>query len=343
MNAESFFMSVRIVNGENSHTKSSYKLHFFLFNLLFINPTPMNLKICLAICFFYSSKILMAQLAPVGTTWNYVLWTPVNVREARNIKITIQKDTLIQGKVYSKLFSSFDFLEESYKTIENGKVYYFARDGHHLLFDFNANMGDTIIIERPDPNNIDSIYPLSIRIDSIYYEKDIKQDSLKIYNISNISTIAPNYVEKTIVYERLFIGKNLTSEHNTIFRNDIFPFNIEASTTSFYCYREPNGFSFLLIDSAECDIVDIKEVSELQNQISLYPNPVQKKLFIQNETRYSIQHIEFYDISGKQISKSKPTDLNEIGTDFLPNGDYWMIIEFTNHYRIIKKIVVADR
>ncbi len=298
----------------------------------------MNRLIFLLPLFFYFN--VQAQLAPVGSSWNYVHWTYMHWPESRNIKITIQKDTLIQGKVYSKLHSSYGYINESYKTLDNGKVYYFAQNGHHLMFDFNANAGDTIVVERHTFNGVDTIFPEAIRIDSIYYDKDINQDSLKIYQIR---IIGPDQGMTAIIYERLLIGTTLMSEYNTIVSEDMFPINIEASNTHFCCYREPNGFDFLLTDSALCDILDVNEIASLQNKLFVYPNPTNQILNIQNETQYDISAIEIYDVAGMNLSSNLKILNNSIETNTLPSGNYWLIIEFTNHYRIIKKIVVASK
>jgi hypothetical protein len=62
----------------------------------------MKQKLLLLLFFIGTSIGATAQFAPVGSVWNYVDWHPWLWPESHNVKITIEKDTLIQGKTYSK-------------------------------------------------------------------------------------------------------------------------------------------------------------------------------------------------------------------------------------------------
>jgi hypothetical protein len=289
------------------------------------------LLLCIC-CGFLSSG---AQLVPVGTTWNYYHWTPTRWPESRGITITAVKDTLIAGKIYTHL----DGEQDGFKTIENGKVYYYLKNDHHLFFDFNAQKNDTLIVDRCLEN--DTIFPFGVIIDTIYYEKDIQRDSLRVYVIRPVKPDMPGEGMSTLVFERLLTGDPHSIYGNTVCSNDLMGFILEASNISLQCYREPGGFSFLQVDSGECYRVGIDEVIGLESQVSLYPNPSNGIFTIGNDSKYTIQHIDFYDLSGKQITQAKTTGLNEVDSHLLPSGQYWVIIEFTNGYRTIKKLVIV--
>ena len=293
----------------------------------------MKQKLLLLLFFIGTSIGATAQFAPVGSVWNYVDWHPWLWPESHNVKITIEKDTLIQGKTYSK------FDNGSFKTNDSGRVYYFSNNQHHMLFDYNAKQGDTIEVEC-NTHHPDSIYPLSIRIDSIYFINDLQLNDIKAYLIHSVTPLSPWIENRSIVYEKILIGEN-TADY-TVLSEDLFPIIIEARSMYFYCYREPNGYHFLLTDSGLCDIVSTTEIEQIQQYVSVYPNPSKGKLFFRNDTPYPTHHLEFYDLSGKLIYHSTPVDITEFDTSLLPNGNYWVVIELSNHNRILKKATVAN-
>lgn len=290
----------------------------------------MKLKLILCLLLTIAAFFSKAQFAPVGTVWNYVDWHPWLWPESHNVKITIQKDTVIQGKTYSK------FEDGCFKTLDSGRVYYFAQNAPRLLFDYNAQQGDTVEIEC-HTQHPDTIYTVSIKIDSIYYIKDLDLDRVKAYNIQRMPPFDPWMPSSSTVYEKFFMGDN---PQYTIKSEDLFPPLLEARGMHFYCYREPNGFNFTLIDTGYCDVVSTYEVEQLQTEISVYPNPANQLVHIQNTSNRAISTIELYSNTGKRINDLSITQ-HEIEVSSFKTGTYWLIITLDNQVRIPKKIVVA--
>lgn len=290
----------------------------------------MKLKLILLLLLTSGAFYTKAQFAPVGAIWDYVELDIMHWPEERGIRIKIEKDTLIQGKIYSQ------FENGSLKTLDSGRVYFFAQNAPHLLFDFNAQQGDTLEIECR-PEYPDTIYTVPIRIDTVYYVKDNDLDSVRAYEIHSLTPdiwSEPN----PIVYEKFIFGHNFGGY--TAESNDLFPITREAYNIYFYCYRDPNGNYFNFVDSIYCGLLSTQEVEQLNQDISVYPNPANQILHIQNPTNRAISGIELYSNNGKLVNDISITQQHELEISSLNAGTYWLILTLDNNVRIAKKIVI---
>jgi len=91
----------------------------------------------------------------------------------------------------------------------------------------------------------------------------------------------------------------------------------------------------LVANPEDCDNLTVNE-NELQNIISTYPNPVKNKLQINTPENITINHIEIYDVLGKQVLDcDNKTQLDVSG---LASGLFFVHI-FTNQGSLVKKII----
>jgi hypothetical protein len=75
---------------------------------------------------------------------------------------------------------------------------------------------------------------------------------------------------------------------------------------------------------------------ELQNLISVYPNPVKNKIYIKYGG-YDLDHVSFHDVFGKLVLNT--SDFDTIDVSKLNSGLYFMQIQGDN-VKITKKIIV---
>ena len=107
----------------------------------------------------------------------------------------------------------------------------------------------------------------------------------------------------------------------------------DRSTTTPVCFRG-------LMTDHSCSL-GINE-SELQNLVSIYPNPAKNELFIRNDYHVSIDKIEMYDITGRVVKVSRlenSNSLHSLNVSELSNGVYLVNIDIEGKV-LTKKIVI---
>lgn len=107
-------------------------------------------------------------------------------------------------------------------------------------------------------------------------------------------------------------------------------FDVNAAIANGANWYYDNGTTL----SADCEGVGISENPPLN--ISLYPNPVENELFIQNIESENGCHLIIYDLSGKRIDEI--SHKNSIRVDKLPKGSYILKIITDNDVRVAKFI-----
>jgi len=89
--------------------------------------------------------------------------------------------------------------------------------------------------------------------------------------------------------------------------------------------------------SENCNYLAIDDF-DLENAISIYPNPVKDRFTIQKDDVFTIDNIMIYNTLGKTVYQSSSTN-NDVDISDLSNGIYLVKIE-SNTNSIIKKIIV---
>ncbi len=102
--------------------------------------------------------------APIGAEWYYGCVTWQEYPSYTHYEVT--KDTLINGKLCSLLQSK---AKNEYMYEEKQKVYYYFQDSFHVIYDFSAKVGDTVLISFKTKTDAkeDSVVPRYCLIDSI--------------------------------------------------------------------------------------------------------------------------------------------------------------------------------
>ena len=89
-----------------------------------------------------------------------------------------------------------------------------------------------------------------------------------------------------------------------------------------------------------CELFDIYNLSNQQfqkNQVSIYPNPAKNELYI-NRNQVKIESIEIFDLNGKQLFKSQPSNGQPLDISQLLQGTYLLKVKGKNEM-IAKRFV----
>ena len=127
----------------------------------------MKKLISIIVLISFSGLIFGQGFAPIGAIWHYSQGT-INPDMTSFKTIESISDTIINGQLCRKMIEverMFDTTSVNYHFMysENDSVFFFGDNDFHLLYDFGANTGDTIILNAFQTYNGT---PLEMIIDS---------------------------------------------------------------------------------------------------------------------------------------------------------------------------------
>lgn len=321
----------------------------------------MNKRITLITIFtlFTVLKVVsQSEWAPVGATWYYGFssWMTTGY-----YKISYIGDTMIntvsckimEKKIfqYSPL-SEFDTitLNHEYTYADTNKVYIYRFNNFYTLYDFSADIGDTIIVpgtNQYSSSGCDSIG--LIKVDSIG-TMIINGVPLRYISVRPMTTSkwgwACRIVEKIGPLYNFQYG---IEPFNYLFPNklDYCGMYVDQSHEGGFlrCYSDQIGFTYKQLGSTpDCDYIytNINETTNIFTEIKIAPNPTSDilKIFLILNSKQEIQ-IELFDIMGnliftehvpETIGYSKTFDLTGLSA-----GIYFIKLK-SNQNTVIKKI-----
>ncbi|MEO6168305.1 MAG: T9SS type A sorting domain-containing protein [Chitinophagales bacterium] len=208
-----------------------------------------------------------------------------------------------------------------YEQSDTAFSYNFQMARFQAIYIFNAQQGDTLTLDFPEPlpSETDSTYRLvidtveTVIIDGISLKKyrTIALDEFQFYN-------GGYFMDRIGGLDWFFPRAVIIPEAGGPIR----------------CYSDDQiDTSFQLI---ACDyrlVTSINEVSTT-TQINVFPNPVQNKLTIQSEQ--PIETVELKDLTGKILIKTSQLNLN---CEQISNGVYILTVYFKSGQKLEKKII----
>jgi hypothetical protein len=220
-------------------------------------------------------------------------------------KILLREDT-ITGKVWHKnLFfysSAFPDLDD---TIEI------------LAFDFSLMKGDTMDLRYITGGTHQYPYPLN-QVDSVYYVNGLKHIQFRA-----IPSHAPN--ERITFIEG--VGGNLGviwKIYRTYMQRQYLLCSYKDGVKTSYVNKKYNG---------NCNPHNLNgsgENVDLLDQISIYPNPAQEKLFIKTAAGTNVKACQILNVFGKVIAAPEIQTDNAIDIAALSAGIYVLQLHFSN-------------
>ena len=270
------------------------------------------------------------EFAPIGAIWHYTQWT--DNPELTSFK-TIESisDTTINGIHCRKMIEVERYLDTlSFKVhfmyAENDSVFFFAQNDFHLLYDFGAITGDTIVL---DYFITGFGTPLQMIIDSTGTIMVDGQER-KIQHI----TCGDGFVVE-------FGNHVIDGIGNAYF---MFPTYDLTMNGPLRCYQD--GTTNLFINPfhgsygwnhQDCEeiITGIEETAKTES-LSIFPNPTKGIISLQNIDLASAYKI--FNLNGEIVLQGKATESNEISLAKLPKGIYFIELKNDN-ILIVKKII----
>lgn len=303
----------------------------------------------IALLFLLFPLLAQAQVnnfAPLGATWHYQSFH--NSYSHKYTKAKVEKDTLIEGKIVSKLSvyseSGTKYDGAFYLWYDKHKVFFYEDKQFKLLYDFNLKKGDTLVAYIPKNWKILDIncagggkldIPKKNVIDSVYTKK-INGIDIKFQKTRPI-TNKDNYWNRGDISEKFadisgFMGSGTGACLGG------FPGYIR-------CYQEP-GFSYKFV-TENCERTDfensVSDINDFSFQIS--PNPAQDFVELTWKTPIS-GSIKIYDSLGRLVSTAN-INLEEtqktINVSFLPKGICFFIIVDENAKLVFRNKVEIEK
>jgi len=308
--------------------------HKFLFYSFFF------LLLCQAQGQEYASyKTYENEFAPIGALWHYSQWS---FGDAFTTYKTIQSvsEITIQGKLCKKMMQVDRFYADTmliinhYMYSEEGRVYFFADDEFHLLYDFSATAGDTIVLD--------------------YYQTYTGDPLLMI--IDSTGTIDVNGEPRTIQYVTSGDGMLVEFAHEVIDGIGgsyfMFPNYDGSSNGALRCYQDEQTDVWLspynteaLWNHEDCDqIITGIDESISPSGIVIYPNPNNTGIVtianIISPSQYRLFNVDGILMKSGIISP----EINKILLDELGTGCYLLEIDGKkeNINRLVFKLFVVN-
>ena len=287
-------------------------------------------KAAFLLILFTSTLLVNAQdFAPIGAIWHYTQGT-VNPDYITYKTLESVSDTTIQGiecrKIVEVGTSSSTIFIYHYMYSENDRVFFYADDNFHLLYDFGANKGDTV---------------------TLGYYLTHEGNPLQMF-IDSTSIIMVNNQERKIQYITCGDGMVIEFGHhviegvgNTSFMFPTFDFSFDGPLR---CYQDNNtglflnpfysGYGWNHLDCEEI-ITGINE-PESKESISVFPNPTQSNITVRNIDRATAYKI--ITISGRIVKQGIISESTELSLTELSKGIYFIEFESDN-VLTVRKIV----
>lgn len=298
------------------------------------------------------------EWSPAGATWYYGFSSWITNGYT---KISYIGDTLINNtscKIMEKKIMQFNPLSQfdtltlnhEYTYADANKVYVYRFNHFYTLYDFSANIGDSIVVAGTDQyasSGCDSIG--MIRVDSIG-TMIINGIPLRYITVSPVTS--SNWGWSGRIVEKIgpiYCYQNNIEPFNYLFPNklDYCGMNIDQSHEGGFlrCYSDQSGFTYSQLDaSQDCDYIftNLNPQTNLFSEIVIAPNPTKNILTI-NFTLNSKNAIQFelFDTAGNlKLSEDIPETINFSRTFNLSNlssGIYYLKLK-SKQSIIIKKI-----
>ena len=313
----------------------------------------MKTKIFFTSCIVFS-VVLQAnaqiEFAPIGAEWYYNWCAEGNIAHSYlRYYIVSEKDTIVEENNCRVLrqYSGHSNVAHGQYIIkqEQGKVYYYYQDKFNLLFDFDADVNDTVK------------FTFTYRE---YFSYDVYKDTMLSarYQIESITTNAQNLktFTTTILEEDKFADYNMEIlpwyhlyTEKIGYNNEFMPildnlvYTAEGQCQMLRCYYDAD-FSFISDEwaatSFPCDDSFTTKINTPKGEnITIYPNSFSDNIFVSMNNDGG--NIEITNVAGKVVYYSKlSNEITEILTSHLFKGIYFIKIQNKDNsiqtFKIIK-------
>ncbi len=287
-------------------------------------------KFLLLYIFMIVNNLLFAQLAPIGTKWNYLhYYYPSFDVKPKPLVYQIIKDTLIQGRTYSVIPNDV-YLYPFLYDLDSNRLYEWHNE-RHLLFDFNLKQGDSAYFDVPIYFDLISriFEPRLFKIDSIIIDSVLgNKYKSSIQNESGKMKLYPQLIRKKSMVDFTLGYPN--SPMDFISKTNQIP-AVDGGVV-LCSYQEP-GKSINIGAKFYCDTSRFTGIVENSPAlIKIYPNPAQSSFTVQFSEFSQDAQVQVYDLNGRLRLTSMVTDNLIVMNDkvVLSAGLYFVRIQNKN-------------
>jgi hypothetical protein len=319
----------------------------------------MKYLIYLFLLFSHIQLFSQQHFAPVGAKWYY---TPHcnGVSNCEYFTFESVADTLVDGQVARKIIYTnhtpdVDEVIPDATLImygDSNKIYYHFEDEFHVLYDFSAEIGDTLNIklgtfanyyQLGSGNLISNSQEIQVLVNSVGMTT-INNENLRTLNYSFVLDNNPDAIWGNFNFGNGSIIERIGNTNAGLFGESLtqvlggFTGNFRCYEDSSFTYSNPN-YTF------PCDYIFSTAIKELnEEQFQIFPNPVSNKLFIKkrsgNPNSYKVQIIDVKGIILNEVFHSiNSNETIEIDTQNIKDGFYFLRI-ITNNSATIEKIKI---
>ncbi|MGB1203994.1 MAG: T9SS type A sorting domain-containing protein [Chitinophagales bacterium] len=279
------------------------------------------------------------EFAPIGAKWQFEQYGCFgNPAYYGFLNIEVMKDTFLLNKnarvlsvAYINDCSENMSNQEIILASEGDKVYHYLNESYYVLYDFSAQVGDTIWHQPTAFQHTDPIYQqFDVTIDRFCSIVDsistitIDGQILRQQHIRACDSGENFYGLGGKVIEKIGFLKGLlgTPSYEVFLLGISYPY--------LRCYEDNTIF----YEHHYCKSVGIVDVEE-QSEISIYPNPTTDFLHIET-LNLGIQPLVFYNVEGKIVfSQEITSSKTKINVTHLPKGIYYIYFPSTETSRKI--------
>ncbi len=273
--------------------------------------------------FGYSQK----TFAPLGAVWNYEMkseFVPsTNGCSGNHIRYRVVDELIVHGKDCSLIRTGNSFGFDSLIVFQDQDKIYFLQDtAFLLLFDFGAQLGDTIIIYDPVGRGLFSGF-LSPRSDTtlIQFEMVVTDVTTRLVAGEDRRVLT---FESTSPIMGVFIRHFKVMDGIGCVNEGFSGFFINTVASGcdgyFACYRNDSLYYQARIDNnihPGCEIVDTVD-DDFDTEIEIYPNPFVSEIHI--DTDLSNYQVRLLDGNGRVVMQGDNATL--LKTEQLDSGVY---------------------
>jgi len=254
----------------------------------------------ICVCFISKAQITFPE---AGADWHYTVATYTNAAaspEYSNTEVKYIKDTLFMGRTVKVLSTPYYFSSSSFwsgNTLiysSNDSVFFYnsqTLNQWQLLYSFNTPVGQSWQIMYKDYDwdsgsggiGIDTI---TVKVDSVKNTlvNSILLKTLYVTYTEIYHAIGHEYSYPSVIYDRI-------GDTNYVF-NFISGVYLSSSGGSqimgLLCYNDSTMSNYQVSASLPCDLgVGINKLSGVNEEISVFPNPVQNTLYIKTEAEHT--------------------------------------------------------
>ncbi|MEN8156242.1 MAG: T9SS type A sorting domain-containing protein [Bacteroidota bacterium] len=272
-----------------------------------------------------------------GATWHYGYGEGMGARSSGYERLEVTGDTVVNSIDYriinrTRVYSTgvVHELENLYLRYdsENDQVYRYNDSTEYLLYDFSAEIGDTIIVKAISGFGAISFCHLLV-------------DSIKIEVFSDSIQRRVQYCTETQNYQFDFAGRIIEGIGSEVFLFPVDELVCDAGCANhFRCYQD----SKVVITNPNIGCEELVTSSRLgvspPSELKVYPNPAQDLLYI--ESKNPISTVTILDLKGSEISK-KSVDC-ELKTSLeiqsLDSGIYLIQVSFEEGHIETRKLLI---